>query len=414
MSRSNKVKRYKNIYNDPKRKRKKILKVIVAISACALLMFVGYSAYQPLLSFINGEMTYDTSQDLPASTASTPISPTESASEDTSLATSSTTPAATSAMQGVFVPLTTVKDSVAFEAFLADAKIKGYTAVILEAKDNTGAVQYQSAVPAVAQASAQAADAYPLAERIQAVKTAGLKPVVRLVAFEDNTASRILEGSFIMYRGSTSRWLDNSADAGGRGWLSPESTTAQAYITALSEEIASMGCDTLLLASFQYPTGLGLNLSYGGEQSDISKIAVLQAYAITLTSALKVKNAVCYLETPAESILNGDDARYGGNPMDVGFKNIAPQIYPSSLTAPLTVGAETIPVPKDSPYEATKLVLKQIQTLSSGKVDQILPLLQSYDGYETANVQEQEKAVTEAGIKNYILYSPTGTYPGST
>lgn len=408
MSRSNKVKRYKQIYNDPKKKRKKILKTFLAIVACGILVFVGYSAYQPIVTFLNGDMTYDTSQDYPASSISSRPALTTS---EGSATTSSNSQEISEDLKSLFIPTASVKNATTFENFLTNAKEKGYTSIILEAKDNSGIVHYQSSVPQVAQSTAQATDAYPLAERIASIKAAGLKPVVRLVTFEDNTASRILESSFVMYRGSSEyRWLDNSPEAGGRGWLSPESAAAQTYITALSDEIVSMGCDTLLLASFQYPTGVGTNLAYGGPQSDVSKMAVLQTYAKALIESLGAKKATCYMETPVESILNGDDVRYGGNPVDIGFKKIAPQIYPSSLPSPLVVGSESIPVPKDAPYETTKLVVKQMKSIAAGKVENFFPLLQCYDGYETGGVKEQERAIADEGIKNYILYDPSGVY----
>jgi len=412
-----KIKRYKRIYDDRAKKRRRLIRVVAGVVVCAALAVIGYSLVPVLQALMDGELEYT----LPSSSEQE-SSPSNSGSSGLNSSDIEVEPPSQEevaeivrtqlleGVQGVYMPWSTLADDGAFANFLDTTKADGYNAVMFDIKDIQGSLYYRSQEEIVTTAQSMVENPIDLVSRLEAMDSAGLTPIVRIFAFQDHTACRYLTGSHVEYLSAGGGyWYDNDPSVGNR-WLNPESEVAQNYITTIALELARMGVKHLIVDGVQYPTGVGLNLAYYGERSANDKLGVLNDYIVGLEQALKTEDCTLILMNTATILLQGSDDQYGGNPADLNISKVSTSIFPTSLSDPLVIGEEQIITPVNTPYQTTDSVIKAIQEKVGGSGRMILPIVQYFDGYETGAAREQLKALEENGITCFILYNAQGNY----
>lgn len=254
-----------------------------------------------------------------------------------------TTPAPTveaTALRGVTLPYTALRDTAALKLTCKAAADAGNTCAVVELKTETGALHYASETDLGKAVGAQTEDALTLAaltDAFAAMREAGLTPVVRLFAFKDATAPKKLADAKITTTGHADwTWYDGDPQNGGKPWLNPYSDAAQTYIVSLAEELYTAGAGALLLDGVCFPTQTAQAQLAVGNNAALSKAEVLKQF-ITRVHNLR-EDAPLLLCGSVNAFLGNNTAGFDGNPRDFGSTAIVPDLRLSALGKRLVIG----------------------------------------------------------------------------
>lgn len=139
-----KIKRYRNIYNSKKMKRKKIVKTLLFLLLCAVLIFIGYSVAGPVMDFISGRLSSNPASQPPASGANSGFISSGQTSSSAESQPSSQAPVSPGnlKMSAVIDPSTLTLE--AFNAQLDSLKSQGITGVVLLCKNEEGKLLFET------------------------------------------------------------------------------------------------------------------------------------------------------------------------------------------------------------------------------------------------------------------------------
>ena len=150
----------------------------------------------------------------------------------------------------------------------------------------------------------------------------GITPVARMYTFMDKLISNVERSTAVMYQGTDTRWLDSSAALGGKAWANPASQIMQGYITALTEEIMSLGVKEIIFAGFHTPTGYSLDKRDFGASMD-QVLANMRSLYHTLEAKISAKGGRCSLQVEYTAVMaDGNYSHYVVHPYQLGAKNI--------------------------------------------------------------------------------------------
>ena len=197
-----KIKRQK-IHYKGRRNRKNVIKTILFIILILVLVFLAYSVAGPIKQLLSGELGNSSTL---ASSEEQPSSQQNVSSEVSSQ------PQPETVTKAVTMPLETALDQTKLDPFLTTAKANGYTAVLVELKDENGTVWFQSEEITALCKNAVAENALSAPELAKKIKDAGLTPIAAAHTFKDKTAPNKAIGNTFMVKNSNSTWWDTSAE----------------------------------------------------------------------------------------------------------------------------------------------------------------------------------------------------------
>jgi hypothetical protein len=183
-------------------------------------------------------------------------------------------------------------------------KTEGDTAFIYTVMGEDGKLEYASAVADAISAGASGTDA-KMADSVAAMKNSGLYAVARMSCFRDD-AYLAYNPSAAIKNVDGKTWRDGNI----KSWLSPYSSDAAAYVTAIASECAKAGYNEILLDNAFFPTyGRTERLNFSGETA--TKTEAVNAFLTSLGEALKQYDVRLAIAVPSEYVLSGSDADAG-------------------------------------------------------------------------------------------------------
>lgn len=389
MAKYRKIKRHKIKYT---RRRKKygVLKTVLFILLLGVLVFLAYSVAGPVKKLLTGELT---ASDTSSVASVTSDSPSSDVASDTS---SDTTPSGTENLKVITMPIGTVLDAAKQDAFLTDAKSKGYQAVLAELKDDTGVIYFQSSVSAINGNKAIAENAISAEALAKKISDAGMVPMAAVHTFKDKTAPDKTKDNTFMVKNSTYTWFDRAASDGGKPWLNPYKELARNYNLTIVEDLAKAGFKEIILKSVHFPEVNSMNKAQLDTSVSISEIlSRYVAEAEEIAAKYNAKTAVSYNAT---GYWTEKQITYGGEAGGVKADAIAPVIRLSDYGNKLTFGETVIDNPGENINAAVKAVVAQIQAKTAEQKPEMVPIIASGQ-----NTDEIVKALAEAGINSYIV-----------
>ena len=415
-----KIKRYD--YERTRKRKRAVKATLLTAVLVAAALAVGWFVYPPVYDFV-------TNFQLPQPSAGEPGQEDSPSGSGEALpeSSSSSAPQAEADIafpqSAAYLPPEVVKDAARLDSALADLSAKGIDGVVFDLKDADGLVHYQSGLELVQTNRAQAETVYDLAQVTARIREAGLVPVGRLFAFEDRTATAHMYDSAVKYMDSEVNWIDDSRDNGGKSWLNPNNREAQDYIIALTEEAVGMGLEAVLLDGVQFPEGVSLNLATYGNTGTLDKSAILTDFLTRARGA--AEGAGGYIATTVNllSAAGLSDVRYGGDVAAVisAAGRAVVEVMPEQFGNGVTSEALTLSAPALDPYASLSQALEACGEvlLGDGEVE-LAAMIQAYTSttleaavnktYGPEEIQDQVRAVQEAGIQNLLYYNPQGDY----
>ncbi len=291
------------------------------------------------------------------------------------------------------------------------------TAVVVDIKDESGYVLYDSKVSIAASAIAGPATRIPnLPGLIKTFQDKKLYTIARIVCFQDPVLTDLKPEWTLKSRSTGKAWTDS----GGYNWINPYRREAWDYYLGLAEEAARSGFDEVQFVGLHFPLlGNLADIDYALPEGRISnattRVEAINAFLKAAKDRLAPLGVYTSIRVFGSSLIERGDLNIG---MDVVA--LAPQVdYISPLIYPVEwePGAFGIDQPIAKPNELVRQALLSAQSRLKERAIQVRPWLQDFSRpnaqYTETQVRDQINAVEEFQAKGgagWILYNPNSKY----
>ena len=297
--------------------------------------------------------------------------------------------------------------------------------VVIDLKDDEGRITCNMDTPVVNEIEACRPYVKDMKEMIRSLKERNLYVIARVVAFRDPyLAEKKPEWSLHLADGSLYR------DRQGMAWVDPYHQEVWDYLVEVGTEAKEMGFDEVQFDYIRFSTEGTMKdvvfdeeVTRGRSKTDVITEFVTYAYEKLASQGLFVSADV--FGTIIDSQIDADAVGQSYTEMAKHLDYICPMIYPSHY-GPGNFGIE---YPDTKPYETILAALKKSREAMENAAEEdghvshqaiVRPWLQdftaSYLGegkyikYEYEQIQEQIRAVEDAGYEEWMLWSAANRY----
>ena len=302
------------------------LSICFTFIIAGVIGIIGYSIAKPILIYTAQESSSEDLSILPGETT-IPAAVSEDVvqTEVTDTTTEEKTEPTTETVQteqstlgfGIYLDSTALTDLQTLKNAIETAKTAqpDATFLVVPLKIQGGTILYKTTV-ALAEACGAAQGTLTLEEILSAVEEAGLMPVAQCSLLYDNLLPEADATAGYVIAASGTRWLDNSADNGGKPWVSPFSTVTVQYLTDLITEISAAGFVQVWCSDVMFPDFRTSDLEYIGEiVQDANRGDTLTALLNILSDA--AADVPIFLETDAASLLDGTEEAFDAEMLEI-------------------------------------------------------------------------------------------------
>ena len=253
-------------------------------------------------------------------------------------------------IKAIYLTSWSAGNSVKIKYLIDLAKTTEINAVVIDIKDYSGYVAYDTQVPEVEKYNAKEIR-IPLINRlIKQLHDEGIYVIARITIFQDPRLSQARPDLTIKSKKTGNSWLDNKK----LNWIDPAAKEAWNYDIAIAKEAASRGFDELNFDYIRFPSDGDLNdMDFAFWDKKTPKSLVLRNFFKTLRQELagtKISADLFGLAT-----VNQDDLGIGQIIEDAFeyFDFVSPMVYPSHYAS----GFLGYKNPALYPYEVVKYSL---------------------------------------------------------
>jgi hypothetical protein len=237
------------------------------------------------------------------------------------------------------------------------AKTVGVNAVVIDIKDYSGYVAYDSKLPDVINYNTKSVKIPNVSSLIKKLHKEGIYTIARIVVFEDPALAAAKndwavqsknEFSFSSFLAAVaSLWFDNLK----LSWVDPASEDVWNYNIAIAKEASALGFDEINFDYVRFPSDGDLkNMSFPVWDGKTAKHLVIKKFFEKIRESLP--NDKLSVDLFGLTTVNSDDMGVGQVIEDAfeNFDYICPMIYPSHYSAGF-LGYEN---PAQHPYEVVR------------------------------------------------------------
>ncbi|CAN5765621.1 putative glycoside hydrolase [soil metagenome] len=275
-----------------------------------------------------------------------------------------------------------------FDEFVDMAEGTELNALMIDLKEESGLVAYNSEVPLVAQVGADAAR-FDLGEIVSVARRHDLYLIGRIVAFQDPIAA--------VHAPEMSVW-DTATQApfesNGQLFLDPTDPDARAYALDLAAEACDMGLDEVQFDYVRFPDTRPDSISFkAGVTADIRTEAI-RSFLVEAVSILHPMGCAVAADVFGFVTTAQDDGGIGQNWVDIAavVDVASPMIYPSHYSA----GWYGFDQPGDHPGPVVEQALTDGLSRLPRQVV-VRPWLQDF-GYDASQVRAQIEMAESHGL----------------
>lgn len=296
------------------------------------------------------------------------------------------------------------------------AKTTEINAVVIDVKDFSGYVGYDTAVPEVEKYGAEQRRISNIDFLIEKLHAEDIYVIARITVFQDPILARARPDLAIHSKTDVdSLWLDNS----GLAWIDPAAKESWDYNIAIARDAVNHGFDEINFDYVRFPSGGDLkDMSFSFWDEKVPKHLIIRQFFKYLREELsdvKISIDLFGLSTVSSTDLGV------GQVIEDAFEYsdyVSPMIYPSHY-ADGFIGYQN---PSEYPYEVVKYslegALKKLMVYRQSEETnvQLRPWLQDFDlgaTYDVEMVRAQIKAVYDAlgdDFNGFMIWSSSNFY----
>lgn len=281
-----------------------------------------------------------------------------------------------------------------YDIFLEMAMTTELNAVMIDLKDETGNVWYDTENPIAHEVGAVRAT-YVLTDAVQRAHDAGLYVIGRLVIFQDPVAARS-KHSMAVWDTATNQ----PYSANGQYFLDPTDPDAREYALSLAIEVCEAGVDEVQFDYVRFPDKRSESSQFDGGVDQETRINTITQFLRDAVEALRPMGCAVAADIFGFLTTATDDGGIGQKWEEVtGVVDVAsPMLYPSHY-GPGWYGFDN---PNDNPGEVVRMALEDAMERLPGNVV-VRPWLQDF-GYSSDGVRSQIES-TESFDLGWMLWN---------
>lgn len=282
-------------------------------------------------------------------------------------------------------------------------------AMVLDLKDSTGSVFYDTQVPMAAEIGAKA-PLYDIEARLAELEDHGIYSIARIVVFEDPILAGARNDLAIHDVTTGGLWTTWN----GLAWVNAYKPEVWQYNIDLAREAAELGFDEIQLDYIRFPSdGLLENADYGPENADKTRVEAITGFLTEMQAALKPTGSLLAVDIFGIALLEDDDAGIGQNYASIAplVDVVCPMIYPSHFYP----GEMGFDIPNNHPYEVILQSLQRGENLVPEARDKLRPWLQDFSygegiEYGPTELAAQIQATEDFGTAGWMIWAPDNEY----
>lgn len=298
----------------------------------------------------------------------------------------------------------------------------GLNAVVIDIKDYTGNVFYDSGIEDVARYKAEKILIPRVNTLIKKLHDENIYAIARIVVFQDPKLAAARPELAIKNNITGGTWKNNQ----GLAWIDPASEDDWKYIVELSRNASERGFDEINFDYIRFPSdgnlaAMSFPFFYQKKITEAESINEFFTYLRLNLKGIKISADVFGLTTSAK-----DDLGIG-QIIENAYRNfdaVAPMVYPSHYAAGF-LGFEE---PAKHPYEVVKYAIASAvrkldeynkikeapdpgtQEISNAKIRPWIQAFNMGDIYGIDKIKAQIKASDEAGGIGWMIWNPANNY----
>lgn len=290
--------------------------------------------------------------------------------------------------------------------------------LVIDIKGDRGYTLYKSNVPL---ATTIGSNENPMIDDIgdflKLMKQKNIYVVARIVTFKDNMLTTGRPELGIKNTKTGKSWIDNE----GLGWADPFQQEAWAYNRELAREAILLGFDEVQFDYIRFPTDGNLNvLAFSKENNAENRVAAITGFLDSVDRDVKPLGGFISADVFGYTVFNPTELEIGQKFEEVAkhLDYISPMIYPSTYFVGIpNTDYDTVGGAVSHPYDVIYQSSKRARERLAGLPVIIRPWLQDFDDYAydsrkygVDEVKTQIKAVSDAGLSEWLLWSPSNEY----
>jgi hypothetical protein len=311
-------------------------------------------------------------------------------------------------IKGVYVSSYVASDPTRFKELVRLTEETEINAWVIDVKDVTGEVTYETDVPLAQKIGASTNRIPDLKAMVRGLKEEGIYTIARVATFQDNILPRERPNLAVVDSTTRGPWSDHR----GLAWSNPHKRRVWVYNVAIAKEAAEAGFDEIQFDYVRFPSdGPIAQATYpGAMRSRQDTIAEFLRYAHEELKPMDV-----YVAADVFGLTGRNDRNRLGQvvgKMVPHLDVLCPMIYPSHYAE----GAYGYPNPNAEPYALIKKALADFRAkISSVCSDvELRPWLQDFDRgvpeYGPLEVRAQIQATYDSGEIGWMLWNPYNRY----
>jgi hypothetical protein len=283
-------------------------------------------------------------------------------------------------------------------------------AMVIDIKDSTGKVGYDSKVPLVAQTGAYEKRIRDLDGILKLCREKKIYTIARIAVFQDPNLAKA-RTDLAVGAGGKGVWKDRK----GLAWVDPASKEVWDYNIAIAKEAAAKGFDEVQFDYVRFPTdGKLKTMIYPVYKRDIPKHEIIRRFFEYVDQQMKPVDVLTSADIFGLTTMVDDDMNIGQRIEDVAdyVDFICPMIYPSHYPK----GHLGLKNPAEHPYriiyDASLRGMKRLE----GKRAKMRPWLQDFKlgaVYDKKMIKDQIQAARDAGVSGFSMWNARNVYTES-
>ena len=316
-------------------------------------------------------------------------------------------------VKGIYMTGYTVANTERFNKLIELVKTTEINAVVIDVKDDTGLMTYESSLPDVDFTGANKKVRIKDIDSIMKVlRDNNIYAIARIVTFKDRIAGDKY-ANLAVKNTSGGIWRDRH----GMSWLNPYNEESWDYIVDIAEEAAAKGFNEIQFDYVRFPTdGNTKIIDYGSSAAGKSKAKAIAEFLSYGRDRLSKKGVVVSADVFGLVTTAKDDMRIGQHLESIArsVDVICPMVYPSHYGK----GSYGVAEPDFEPYK----IVNRSMTIAQERIDAIKDVrrkavlrpwlqdftatyLKRYKRYGPAEVRAQIDATYDAGAEEWLLWN---------
>ncbi len=312
-------------------------------------------------------------------------------------------------IRAVYVAENVVADDEQWERILDLAESTEINAVVLDVKNSSGMVLYDTDVELAIEIGARN-PVIDLQARLADLQDRDIYAIARLVVFEDPMLAGARPEHAIKTFDTGASWTTWD----GRAWVNSFDQQVWTYNIDIATEVAAAGFDEILLDYVRFPTDGPVEVAdYGAPVNTESRTAAISEFLSQTRAALAPNGSTLAVSVVGVTLWDESDNGIGQD-LDVIVPLVDvvnPMIYPSHFS-PGTFGYD---FPNDHPYGVVRINLEHVGERFGASAFKFRPWLQDFSSglgidYGTEEVRAQIDAAGEFGTAGWMLWNDSSVY----